>query len=275
MNLHEHLHELTTVALLGTDRREPPAFADVPADLQHPLRMLADVVADAQRTTPSQRLLVQVAALSVAQRTGVVPLPPVPLAEPAPGDDRPITPAAATSTWRRVVADWAVLEDEWLLTVVAAGRRLAPELVPPVLARHRGDRTRHQRALLAAGPLGHWMIDWSPRLGRPAGDVGRAAPSDVGSLPELPLMPEVAVLLTAPAARVADVFLRSLSVGAWGPGHRAVLVNFVARVDREVLPALIAALDQVDPSSPSIGLAFALADLARLRHHMLTELEPA
>jgi hypothetical protein len=31
----------------------------------------------------------------------------------------------------------------------------------------------------------------------------------------------------------------------------------------------------VDPSSPSIGLAFALGHLAHLRHHMLTELELA
>ena len=36
--------------------------------------------------------------------------------------------------------------------------------VVPLLARHRTDATRHARALVAAGPLGEWMIEWSPRL---------------------------------------------------------------------------------------------------------------
>lgn len=278
MNLHEHLHELTTVALLGTDRREPPALIDVPDDLQHPIRMVADLVADAQRTTPSQRLLAQVAGWAVAQRSGLIPHPPVPCSLPAPDDPRPVTPESATGTWKRIVADWSVLEDEWLLSVVSSGRRLAPELVPPVLARNRTDRTRHRRALLAAGPLGDWMIEWSPRLACSAGGAGaatRAGEIEVATLPALPLVPEVAALLGASAANVSEAFLRSLSTGAWAASHRGVLVNFVARVTPEVLPTLITALDQVDPSSPSIGLAFALADLARLRQHMLTELEPA
>ena len=39
--------------------------------------------------------------------------------------------------------------------------------------------------------------------------------------------------------------------------------------------AVVSALARVDPASPSIGLAYALTDLAALRRHMLTELEPA
>ncbi|MFZ2441649.1 MAG: hypothetical protein WAW51_04780, partial [Ilumatobacteraceae bacterium] len=57
--------------------------------------------------------------------------------------------------------------------------------------------------------------------------------------------------------------------------HRAVLVNLLARMQASSLPAVARAIDRVDPSSPSIGLAFALAHLAHLRHHMLTELELA
>jgi hypothetical protein len=57
--------------------------------------------------------------------------------------------------------------------------------------------------------------------------------------------------------------------------HRAVLVNLIARLRPDTLDALATALGRVDPSLPSIGLAFSLADLARLRHHMLTELESA
>jgi hypothetical protein len=49
----------------------------------------------------------------------------------------------------------------------------------------------------------------------------------------------------------------------------------VARIQPASLPALVEAIGRIDPSQPTIGLAFALADLARLRHQMLTELEPA
>ena len=52
-----------------------------------------------------------------------------------------------------------------------------------------------------------------------------------------------------------------------------IVHNLVARIDPASLPALGEAIGHVDPSLPSIGLAFALADLARLRHQMLIELE--
>ena len=43
---------------------------------------------------------------------------------PPDDDPRPVTPPAATATWRRIVADWPVLEDEWVLAVIQSGRRL-------------------------------------------------------------------------------------------------------------------------------------------------------
>jgi hypothetical protein len=66
-----------------------------------------------------------------------------------------------------------------------------------------------------------------------------------------------------------------LSSAELGRAHKAVLVNLLARMQPASLPAVAQAIDRVDPTSPSIGLAFALADLAHLRHHMLTELELA
>lgn len=265
MTLVQYWAEVVTVALLGTDRREPPTA---------PAGGLADLAADHPRSTPSERLLQQVAACTVVRRAGLLPGAPVALVAPPAPDERPVTPPSATATWRRLVADWPVLEDEWLLAVVAAGRRLAPELVPLVLARHRTDAVRHERALLAAGPLGPWMIGWSPRLActgkRPAG-IEHA----VAALPELPLVPELQPLLAAPPAEVAGLVGPGLAEARFGAGHRAVLVNFVARVAPASLPALVSALARVDPVSPSIGLAYALTDLAALRHHMLTELEPA
>ncbi len=265
MTLAHHWAEMVTVALLGTDRREPPT---------PPTGGLADLAADHPRPTPSERLLQQVAACTVVRRAGLLPAPPVALVAPPEADARPVTPLSATATWRRLVADWPVLEDEWLLAVVATGHRLAPELVPVVLARHRTDAVRHERALLAAGPLGQWMIGWSPRLActgkRPAG-IEHA----VAALPELPMVPELQPLLTAAPADVAGVVGAGLTQARFGAGHRAVLVNFVARTAPASLPALVAALARVDPVSPSVGLAYALTDLAALRHHMLTELEPA
>ncbi len=262
--LHDYWNEMVTVALLGTDRRDPPA---------PPAGGLADLAADDPQPTPSQRLLQQVAGCTVVRRAGLMAGAPVATVAPPMPDPRLATPKSATPTWRRVVADWPVLEDEWVLAVVRSGRRLAPELVPPLLARHRTDATRHARALVAAGPLGTWMIEWSPRLACTA----KKPPviELLGELPELAIVPELVSLLSAPATQVAQTLAAGLSSAQLGRAHRAVLVNLLARMDPSSLPAVAQAIDRVDPSSPSIGLAFALADLAHLRHHMLTELEPA
>ncbi len=259
----EYWREMVTVALLGTDRREPPAA----------LRGgLADLAADDPQPTGSQRLLQQVAACAVARRAGLLPAASAQLVAPPDDDPRPVTPPTATATWCRIVADWPVLEDEWVLAVIQSGRRLAPELVVPLLARHRTDAIRHARALVAAGPLGRWMIDWSPRLACTAKSA--VVIEAVGELPELAILPDLVPVLFAPAARAARTIAAGLSSGAFGISHRAVLVNLVARIDPASLPALGEAIGHVDPSQPSIGLAFALADLARLRHQMLTELQP-
>ena len=262
--LHDYWNEMVTVALLGTDRRDPPA---------PPAGGLADLAADDPQPTPSQRLLQQVAGCTVVRRAGLMAGAPVATVAPPMPDPRPATPQSATATWRRVVADWPVLEDEWVLAVVRSGRRLAPELVPPLLARHRTDATRHARALVAAGPLGTWMIEWSPRLACTAKKP--LVIELLGELPELAIVPELVSLLSAPATQVAQTLASGLSSAQLGRAHRAVLVNLLARMDPSSLPAVAQAIDRVDPSSPSIGLAFALADLAHLRHHMLTELEPA
>lgn len=268
-SLNDYWNEMVTVALLGTDRRDPPL---------PPAGGLADLAADDPQPTPSQRLLQQVAGCTVVRRAGLLPGAPIATVAPPAPDQRPPTPQSATRTWRRLVADWPLLEDEWVLAVVRNGRRLAPELVPPVLARHRTDATRHARALVAAGPLGDWMIGWSPRLActakKPA-VVHSLGVELLAEVPELPIVPELLPLLSAPAAQAARTLSAGLSSAELGRSHKAVLVNLIARMQPSSLPAVAQAIDRVDPSSPSIGLAFALADLAHLRHHMLTELELA
>lgn len=256
--------EMVTVALLGTDRREPP----VPAP-----GVLADLAADEPRDSPSQRLLQQAAASTVLRRAGVRVAPPCsPFAAPAE-DPRPLTPATATHTWRQIVANWPVLEDEWLLAVVTAGLRLSPELIGPLLVRHRTDATRRARVFAAAGPLAAWLVEHEPRLapsGRKVADM-----EAIGELPDLPTVQELAAVLGVAPSHAAAVLARGLDSGAFGVSHRATLINFVARVRPEALPEIAEALDHVDPSLSAVGLAFSLADLARLRHRMLTELEAA
>jgi len=268
----DYWKQMVTVALLGTDRREPPT---------PPSGGLADLAADDPQPSPSQRLLQQVAATAVVRRAGLLPGAPIATVAPPAADPRPITPPLASATWRRIITDWPVLEDEWVLTVVRVGRRLAPELVSPLLARHRTDVTRHARALAAAGPLGSWMIDWSPRLACTAKKAA-GSPSAVdytvemaAELPALPIVPELEALLLAKPADAARTLASGLANAQFTTAHRAVLVNLLARMSPASLPAVAKAIDRVDPSSPSIGLAFALADLAHLRHHMLTELELA
>ena len=171
------------------------------------------------------------------------------------------------------MGDWPVLEDEWVLTVVRSGRRLAPELVPPLLARHRTDAVRHARVRVAAGPLGEWMISWSPRLA--CASKQRAVPELVAEVPELQLTPELGALLAAPPRDVVAGVAGGLSAGRLVTSHRAVLVNLIARVAPDSLVPLADALRRLDPALATVGIAYALADLAHLRHHLLTELEPS
>jgi hypothetical protein len=259
--MHEYWREMVTVALLGTDRRDPPAPV---------AGALADLAADDPQPTASQRLLQQVSGCVAAVRAGVVPAPRVSPTDPPADDPRPMTPPSATSTWRRIIADWPVLEDEWTLAVIRSGRRLAPELVVPVLARHRTDPTRHARGLVAAGALGEWMTERVPRLR--CTSKQRPVMEALGELPELAIVPELIPVLWASPHQAAHTIAGGLSSGSLGISHRAVLVNLIARMRVESLPALAEAIGRVDPSVPSIGLAFALADLARLRDQMLSEL---
>jgi hypothetical protein len=262
VSLADYWREMVTVALLGTDRRDAPT---------PPTGGLADLAADDPQTTPSQRLLQQVSGCAVARRAGVLPGPSAQLVGPPDEDPRPVTPPSGTATWRRIVADWPVLEDEWVLAVIQTGHRLAPELVVPMLARHRTDATRHARALVAAGTLGQWMMDWSPRLRCTA---KRAAVMEtIGELPELAIVPDLLAVLWASPKQAAHTIASGLSSGVFGISHRAVLVNLMARLNPASLPEVGDAIGRLDPSLPTIGLAFALADLARLRHQMLTELE--
>jgi hypothetical protein len=264
----DHWHELVTVSLLGTDRREPP-----PA----PAGPLADVVADAVRDTPSGRMLAHVAATTVARRAGLRPAPPVaPPVAPEP-DARPMIRPVAARRWRTVVGVWPVLEDEWLTTVERRGWRLSPDVLVGLLRRHRTDPARYARVQRLGGALVSWLTQHQPHLAGAGASEGRPpGPLDAGpdDLPGLAVPPELHPLLTAAPAAVANAVAHGFTGGTFTFAHRHVLVNFVARCRPDALAPLADALRGLDPALSTGGIAHSLADLADTRRLMLEELEP-
>jgi hypothetical protein len=255
VTLDEHWRDLVTAALLGTDRRPPPVA---------PVAAVADVVADTAAVDDATRMLTAVAAVAAARRAAFIPLEPAGRLQPPPADRRPINPAAASRTWRIVVEQWPVLEDEWLLTVIERGFRLAPDVLVGALARHRNDPVRRARVALAGGPVAAWVVDHVPALEAPL----RTVPAEVVTeLPQLAIPPDLAELLAADAHTFVQRMLGGFQVGAYGAAHRPVLVNLLARCRPEVLLDAAEALQ-----GHGTGLAAVLADLCRLRHRMLSEL---
>jgi len=260
-SVDQHWRELVTVALLGTDRRDPPA----------PIPVLADVVHDTARSAPSERLLAHVAACTTVRRAGVLPGPRLdPLASPV-DDERPPCVPTAIDRWHHLTTSWPVLEDEWMIALLRNGWRLAPELVPAALGRHRRDLIRHSRVRAAAGPLADWLIGHLSDLAanKPNAVVD---PEAIVELPELPIPPDLAALLAASGAEVGEVVSAGLELGDFGQSHRGVLVNLIARMQPSGLADAASVLDAVDPRSSGAGLASVLGDLATVRHRMLGEL---
>ena len=106
------------------------------------------------------------------------------------------------------------------------------------------------------GRWAQWMIEWSPRLACAA--KNRPVMEAIGELPELAIVPDLLPVLWASPKQAARTIAGGLSSGVFGVSHRAVLVNLVARIKPASLPALGEAIGRIDPSLPTIGLAFAL-----------------
>jgi hypothetical protein len=255
--LDTHWRELVTAALLGTERRSPP---------RPPVALVADVVDDGVPPDDAARMLATVSAVIAARRAAFIPLPRADrLQPPAMGDPRPMIPSTASATWRTIVAEWPVLEDEWMLTVIGNGYRLAPDVLVAALVRHRADPARRARAAVAGGPLSAWLVD---QVGGLAAAVGRTVAADVVmSLPELAIPPELGELTNVDAHTFVRRLLARFDSGELGPAHRAVLTNLMARCRPEVLPDAADALTRVGSV-----LSLPLADLCRLRHTMLEQL---
>ncbi len=263
----EHWRELVAVAMLGTDRRNPP----------EPTGLIADVVDDTVRSTPSERMLAQVAATVTVRRAGVLPGPPMPPIAAPEVDDRPVCVPAAVERWHHVVSSWPVLEDEWMLTVVTNGWRVPPELVPGLLTRHRGDPIRRARAELACGPLAGWLVGHLPELAVRGAAASQPDPpaESIAELAPLPIPPDLEPLLVAGGAVVAGRLAAAIDSGALVHAHRGVLINLVARMRPDALGTVASALEAIDGTSIGFPLASVLADLARTRERLLDELSVA
>ena len=264
MTVADHWRELVSVAMLGTDRRNPP----------EPDGLIADLVDDTVRSTPSERMLAQVAATVAVRRAGILPGPPRPPVAGPDVDDRPVCVPAAAERWHHVVSSWPVLEDEWMLTLVTNGWRVAPDLVPELLTRHRSDPVRRARAELACGPLAGWLVSHLPELAArgAASTQSDPSPEDVAELPPLPIPPDLEPLLYADGELVARQLAEAIDAGLLVHAHRAVLVNLVARMRPDALGHVTTALEAIDGTSPGFPLASVLADLATTRQRMLDEL---
>jgi hypothetical protein len=255
--LDTHWRELVTAALLGTDRRAPPC---------PPVALVAEVVDDGVPPDDAARMLATVSAAIAARRAAFVALPPADrLQPPATSDPRPMTPPQASATWRTIVTEWPVLEDEWMLLVIDNGYRLAPDVLVAALVRHRTDPVRRARAAIAGGPLSAWLVDHVAGL---AASVGRTVAVDaVTSLPELAIPPELAELTDVDARSFVSRLLPRFESGALGPAHRAVLTNLMARCRPAVL---LDAADALEAAGTTLTLP--LAELCRLRHCVHAEL---
>lgn len=264
MTVDELWSALVTTSLLGTDRREPPPMDGI----------LGDLVADTVRSEPSARMLAAVAACTAVRRAGVQPAEPADPLAPPEDDDRPACPPAAAERWSHLTASWPVLEDEWMLTLIARGWRLAPELVPTALQRHRRDPVRRMRVRIAAGPIASWLIDHLPELGVPIDDRPLSAieAEQLGELPALPISPELSAYVQRPGSEIGGAIGVALEDGSLGQAHRAVLVHLLARCAPEGLADIAEVLDAVDSHSSGRGLATVLVDLATTRRRMLDEL---
>jgi hypothetical protein len=262
MTITDLWHDLVTVSLLGTDRRDPP---------EPPPGPLADIVDDVVATTPSERMLAAVGACVAARRAGIVALPPADRLAPPPPDDRPLLPPAAARRWRSIVSDWPVLEDEWLLEVERRGWRLSPDVLVGLLRRHRTDGPRRARVVRVGGPVAGWLAGHQPALRGPSGRPPPAVVED--GLPGLAIPPNLVPLLAGPAEPVVTAVIGGLGDGTFGFTHRGVLVNFIARSRPDVLAPLAAALAGDDVPEHNAGLAHSLAELATSRDQMRQELD--
>ena len=160
MTSSSHSRSTTT----GSSSSPSPCSAPIAAIRPTSADRSADLVADAVRASPAERMLAEVAAVTAVRRAGFMPLDPVATLGRRRHDDRPVCSAAAADRWHHVVASWPVLEDEWMLTLIERGWRVDPRIVPAMLRRHRRDPSGGRERSSPPGRSPSWLVDLLPEL---------------------------------------------------------------------------------------------------------------
>ena len=148
--------ELVSVALLGTERRDPPLPAD-PA-----LAGLAGAAGGRQRSA-EERLLSAAGALAVLRRAGRLAPPAPPLPEPAPAEPRPACGAAAAYRLTLLLDDQRALLPEWLRAVAGRGLRVPAERLPDLLEAATANQAMRRDVEPVLGERGPWLAAQVPR----------------------------------------------------------------------------------------------------------------
>ncbi|WP_405676047.1 DUF5691 domain-containing protein [Streptomyces sp. NBC_01511] len=152
--------DLVTSALLGTDRRTPPA----------------EVVAPGQDAPGA--LLAAAALHTLRRRAGLLPARAGARPEPAPHDDRRALPEPASRRLAQLLADRSApagtggrrgttpdlteLLPQWLATANDQGYRAPAAALPALLDAARGRNDLRPHALAFAGPRGLWLARFNP-----------------------------------------------------------------------------------------------------------------
>lgn len=264
-NLDECWGELVTTALLGTDRRpvpQPPAgpVADVVADL-------GIVVGDGE---PETRFLNQVATITLARRLAAQPGPAVPPLAPPELDRRPLCSPAAAASWRRLVEEWPLLEDEWLAVAMAKDVRLPGDVLIDLLDRHRTDVRRRSIIDHIAGPVCAWTCEHLGMAPAPrhAGIEPPGIPPALAVHPDAPLQKAA----NDPSAFAASL-LAVLAADSFSAADRLLLEHALTRCAPSALPLAVEALASVTDHPRSGVAASMLAALGRERVAMLHSFE--
>lgn len=181
--------DLVATALVGTERHPlPPALA---ADLATALG------ADLPAAPPELSVLTAAGVLTAYRRAGwIPPRHDDPAPDPAPSDDRPLAPAAASQLLELLLNGEVIvpggagfLAAEWLDRCASAERRLPERLLPHLLAAATGDRSLRAGTVAAGGPRLHWLASRNP-------DWAWAATADVDAGEVLPTGDDATVWAT-------------------------------------------------------------------------------
>ncbi len=157
------LAEATASAVVGVDRRPPPATEGV----------IGRAMAGVEEREPASRLLAVAAAASLYGRSGRKPaVDPSPLPPPCPPDDRPECPPEAARRLRTIlggeqVGDFA----EWVGLCAGSGRRLPHESIVEALEAHHRHPIPAEPLRVALGERGRWLAARNPAWRNLGGDL--------------------------------------------------------------------------------------------------------